>query len=194
MPTTQCIRSSSPKPSGGCCASRCQRASRPIRMLKGFYLSLRMGPLSASPVPREVIDALLRVSVTNSAGQASGFQLTFALSRDSLIGRELLPGGFFDPPRRVQILVTVQGQTDVVIDGVITRQEMAPSNEPGASTLTITGSDVSQMMDLIDFTAFPWPAMPAEARVAIMIAKYAPYGMIPAVIPTPFIAVENPIN
>jgi hypothetical protein len=163
-------------------------------MLKGFYLTLMMGPLSTSPVPGEVIDALLRISVTNSAGQASGFQLTFALSRDSPIGRELLPDGFFDPPNRVQILITVYGQTEVIMDGVITRQEVAPSNQPGASTLTITGSDVSQMMDLIDFSGFPWPAMPAEARVAVMIAKYAPYGMIPAIVPTPFIAVENPIN
>jgi hypothetical protein len=153
-----------------------------------------MGSLSASPVQRDVIDALLRISVTNSAGQASGFQLTFALSQNSLIGQELLPDGFFDPPNRVQILVTIDGQTDIIMDGVITRQEVAPSNQPGASTLTITGSDVSQMMDLIDFSGFPWPAMPAEARVAIMIAKYAPYGMIPTVVPTPFIAVPNPIH
>ena len=163
-------------------------------MLKGFYLTLMMGPVRADPVPREVIDALLRISVTNSAGQASGFQLTFALSQESLFGRELLPGGFFDPPSRVQILVTVFGQTEVIMDGVITRQEMAPGNEPGASTLTITGSDVSQMMDLIDFSSFPWPAMPAEARVAVMIAKYAMYGMIPTIVPTPFIAVENPVS
>jgi len=163
-------------------------------MLKGFYLSLMMGPVGTSPVAREVIDALLRVSVTNSAGQASGFQLTFALSPQSLIGNELLPGGFFDPPNRVQILVTVQGQTDVIMDGVITRQEVAPGNQPGASTLTVTGSDVSQMMDLIDFSSFPWPAMPSEARVAIMIAKYAMYGMIPTIVPTPFIAVENPVS
>jgi hypothetical protein len=145
-------------------------------------------------VPREVIDALLRISVTNSAGQASGFQLTFALSQESLIARELLPGGSFDPPTRVQILVTVHGQAEVIMDGVITRQEMAPGNEPAASTLTITGSDVSQMMDLIDFSSFPWPAMPAEARVAVMIAKYAMYGMIPTIVPTPLNAVENPLS
>ena len=163
-------------------------------MLKGVYLSLMMGALGTNPVPREVIDALLRISVTTAAGSASGFQLSFAISQNSLIGRELLPSGFFDPPARVQILVTINGASDVIMDGVVTRQEMAPANQPGASTLTITGSDVSQMMDLIDFSGFPWPAMPAEARVAIMIAKYAPYGMIPTVIPTPFIAVENPVS
>jgi hypothetical protein len=47
-------------------------------------------------------------------------------------------------------------------------------------------------MDLISFDGFPYPAMPAEARIAIIIAKYAMFGMIPIVIPSILIDIPIP--
>jgi hypothetical protein len=47
-------------------------------------------------------------------------------------------------------------------------------------------------MDLIDFTGFPFPAMPPFARVALMMAKYAMFGVIPVPIPAIFQAVDSP--
>jgi hypothetical protein len=47
-------------------------------------------------------------------------------------------------------------------------------------------------MAAIDFTGIPYPAMPAEARVALIIAKYAVFGMIPMVIPSVFMDVPIP--
>jgi hypothetical protein len=163
-------------------------------MLRGMHLSLLMGPLTFEAAPRDLVDALTRVQVTVSAGQRSGFQLAFTVAKDSRIQRELLPSGFFDPPRRVVLVATVNGQSSVLMDGVITRQELSASNEPGKSTLTITGLDVSQMMDLIDFSGFPWPAMPIEACVALIIAKYAVYGIVPRVVPSAFLDVPNPLE
>jgi hypothetical protein len=69
------------------------------------------------------------------------------------------------------------------MDGVVTRQEMNPSSEPGQSTLTITGEDLSALMDLIDLTGIPYPAMPEVARVYAMLAKYAAFGVVPVAIP-----------
>jgi hypothetical protein len=163
-------------------------------MNNGAQLTLMMGDVIATALPREVTDALVSVDATNSAGKTSGFQLVFAVSKNSTLMTTLLPSGFFDPMRRVIITVTVNGMTEVIMDGVITKQDMAPSDNPAESTLTITGVDVSQVMDLIDFTGFPWPAMPAEARVAIMVAKYAPYGIIPMVIPSVLLVVPNPLE
>jgi hypothetical protein len=40
----------------------------------------------------------------------------------------------------------------------------------------------------------PYPAMPAEARVALIVAKYARYGMIPRVIPSVFMDIPIPTN
>src|SRR5262249_22641915 len=101
----------------------------------------------------------------------------------------------FDPPHRVVLAASVNGTTHVLIDGVITRHDVSPSNEPGQSKLTVTGEDLSRMLDLIDFSWFmKYPAMPAEGRVALMLAKYAMYGIIPMIIPSVMIDVPLPMD
>lgn len=163
-------------------------------MLKGIHLTLLMGPVVASPVPKEVIDALQSVQVTTSVGARSGFQLTFTLGKNSNFEKVLIPAGFFDPMIRVIIIVTLNGTPSVIMDGVITRQQVTPSNEAGKSTFSVTGEDVSAAMDLIDFSGIPYPAMPAEARVALCIAKYAMFGIIPVIIPSILINVPIPVK
>jgi len=163
-------------------------------MINNIHLQLLMGMVDTQPVPAELIDALRSVQITENDTNQSGFQISFAAGKESLIQRELLPGGFFDAPRRVIVVVTANGSPEVLIDGVITRHELAASSEPGATTLTITGLDLSQLMDLIDFSGFPWPAMPPSARVAGMVAKYAMFGIIPKVLPSVLVAVPNPLE
>lgn len=148
-----------------------------------IHLTLMMGPQLAVPVAREVADSLLSVQVTVASGQRSGFQLAFDLAKDSLISRTLLPGGFFDPKTRVVITITVQGTPTVLMDGVIIRQEVGISNRPGQSTLTVTGEDLTVLMDLEERAAVPYPAMSPAARVQAIIAQYAQYGITPLVIP-----------
>lgn len=160
-------------------------------MLKGIHLTLLVGPTVAVPAPRQVIDALTAVQVNTTAGQRSGFQLTFSLSKESLLNKALLPAGYFDPMIRVISIVTVNGIPNVLMDGVISRQEIAPSNEPGQSTLTVTGEDLSLLMDL-ESRAVCYPAMPAEARIALIVARYAIYGMVPLIVPTMFPEVDSP--
>jgi hypothetical protein len=80
------------------------------------------------------------------------------------------------------------------MDGVMTNQQVSPGSQPGHSTLTITGEDLTRAMDLIDFSGIPYPAMPPEARVALIIAKYAVFGMIPLVIPSLFPDFPIPIE
>ena len=162
-------------------------------MLQGVHLTLMMGAIKPKAVPAPVIEALTEAQVTVSSGQKSGFQLTFAAGKNSPILREFLPGGFFDPPRRVVLVATLNGNPHVLMDGVITRHDFSPSNQVGQSKLTITGEDLSRMLDLIDFSGLiPYPAMPAEARVLLMIAKYAFYGIVPMVIPSVLIDVPLP--
>ena len=160
-------------------------------MDNGLYLTLMMGQFVPQPVSREVVEALKSVEVTVNSGQRSGFQLTFMLGRSSPIATLLLPNGFFDPLRRVILIVTVSGMSEVVMDGVITRQDVAASNQPGQSTLTVTGEDLGRVMDLIDLTGLPFPAMPAEARVAAMLAKYSVFGLTPLIVPSVFL--DEPI-
>jgi hypothetical protein len=49
-------------------------------------------------------------------------------------------------------------------------------------------------MDYIDFSGFPFPAMPPEARVLIILAKYSIFGVIPLVIPSVLIDIPIPVQ
>jgi hypothetical protein len=159
-----------------------------------ILLSLRLGAVLAEPVPGPVVDALQSVQVTEGLGQPGGFRLTFSTGKRSMISRELLPSGMLDPPARVQVVITIRGRSTVLMDGVITRHDLAPSSAPGAGRLTITGEDVSRMMDVVDFSGWPFAGTPAEGRVALICAKYVPYGLVPTIVPSVFIDTPNPLE
>jgi hypothetical protein len=163
-------------------------------MLKGIHLTLLIGPVVATPVPQVVLDALTSVQITTSAGERSGFQLTFTLSNQSpLHTMFLLTGGSIPPILRVILIATVSGTPNVLIDGVVTHQQVTPADN-GRSTLTVTGQDLSAVLDLIDFSGTPFPAMPAEARVLLLCAKYAFLGIVPQVIPSVLIDIPIPVE
>lgn len=162
--------------------------------LKGVTLTLLMGPVAALPVPAAVVEAFESAQVTTAVGQRSGFQVSFVYSKTSPIAQTLLPAGFFDPLIRVILIATVNGIPTVLADGPIKRHDLAASHAPGENRLTITGEDVSGYMDLIDMSGFMFPAMPAFARVALMMAKYAMFGVIPAAIPAIFQAIDSPTD
>ena len=164
-------------------------------MNSGFHLTLMIGPVVPVPVPQEVLDALTSVSVTTNSDSGSGFQLEFTLSnRSPLQTIFLLAGGASIPLVRVLIIVTVNGKADVLMDGVMTNHEIRPGADASHSVLTVTGEDLSRVMDYIDFSGFPFPAMPPEARVALILSKYAFLGIIPLVIPSVLIDIPIPTD
>lgn len=161
-------------------------------MLKNFVLTLLVGPAVPVPAPQSVIEALTAVQVSSGIDR-SGFQLSFSLSKNSPILKTMLPAGYFDPiVTRVMIIATVGGIPNVLADGIVTRQEFVPSNEPGQTTLTITGEDLSVLMDIVDMNFMRFPAMPDFARVALILAKYLALGIVPIVIPPIFTDVPIP--
>lgn len=164
------------------------------RMLKGVYLTLMIGPAVPVLAPQEVVEALTSVQVNVSATERSGFQLTFTFGKRSMIGQSLLPAGYFDPGIRVIIIATLGGAPNVLMDGIITRQEMNPSSEPGQNTLTVTGEDLTLLMDLIDRTGEPYPAMTTWMIVNRILAEYAVFGVIPLVMPELFPSIRTPVQ
>jgi hypothetical protein len=161
-------------------------------MLKGVHLTLMIGPAVPIPAPQSVIDALTSVQVTSGKSK-SGFQLTFAVSKKSPLLTTMLPAGYFDPMiTRVIIIVTLSGFPNVLMDGIITNQELSASNEPGQSTLTITGEDLSVLMDVVEMPFMRFPNMPVIARVYAILAKYLAFGIVPLAIP-PFFDLSVPL-
>lgn len=163
-------------------------------MLQGIHLTLMIGPALPIPAPKVVVDALLSVQV-NSGKDKTGFQLTFGVSKDSVLLTTMLPAGYFDPMvTRVIIAVILGGFPHVLMDGIVTRQELTPSSEPGQSTLTITGEDLSVLMDVVEMPFMMFPGMDAIAQVYAILAKYLPFGIVPIGIP-PFISdMPNPVK
>lgn len=161
-------------------------------MLDGIHLTLLIGPLAVPvPAPLPVIEALQSVQVTSQRDR-TGFQLTFTVGKTSPIQTVMLSAGLLDPMiTRVVIIVTFRGIPQVIADGVVTRHEVSPSNEPGQSKLTLTGEDLSVLMGVVEMK-LPYPAMPDAARILIILGKYAMFGIVPAVIPPPVITVKSP--
>lgn len=156
-------------------------------MIQGMYLTLLAGPAVPVPVPYEVLDALTSVEVHTSAEPRaqSGFSLTFTLNnRSPVTTLFLLAGGILPPVIRVVLFTTINGLPQGLIDGVVTKTAVSASNDPGHSTLTVTGVDLTALMGLVDEDGVPYPAMPPEARVAVILAKYASLGVMPMIVPS----------
>lgn len=154
-------------------------------MVKGIHLTLMIGPAVPVPAPRVVVDALQSVEIT-SGKDKSGFQITFAVSKHSVLLNTMLPSGYFDPiTTRVIVVVTLGGFPHVLMDGVVTRQALTPSSEPGQSTLTITGEDLSVLMDIVQLR-IPHMALDDTLQAYKVLAPYTAFGVVPVVIP-PFI-------
>lgn len=150
-------------------------------------LTVMVGPAVPVPLPRAVLDDLIAVEVTHTAERRTpgGFRLQFALGRRSPLHTIFLAaGGALPPVLRVLLVATIDGTPSVLMDGVVTRQEVTPGADPSRDVLSITGVDLTAVMGLIDFSGTPFPAMSVEARVAVILAKYAMFGLIPKIVPT----------
>jgi hypothetical protein len=148
-------------------------------------LQLYTGPAVPIPAPKEVTDALREVTIeSGSGGTQSGFELVFDVdSKSPLVTLFLLTGGASIPILRVVVAVTVGGNTEVLIDGVMTHHEIQ-TGSGSTATLRVKGKDLTAVMDFIQLDGLPYPAMPPFARVALAVAKYAFLGCIPLVIPS----------
>ena len=168
-------------------------------MLKGIQLTLLIGPVVPLPAPRIVLDALESVEVTTAAGSASGFQMSLQINSQSELNTLFLitagqSTSLGMPPLRVMLVVTLNGTPQVLFDGVMTNVQVQPGENGAAGRITITGEDLTKVMDMFDFSGLPYPAMPVPARVALICAKYAAFGIIPLPIPPVFLDLPIPIE
>jgi hypothetical protein len=168
-------------------------------LAKGIQLTLMIGPVIPMPAPRVVMDALESVEVRTSADMPSGFTLTFQFSSKSELNTLFIIAGAQNsgpmmPALRVMLIVTLNGTPQPLFDGVMTNVQVQPGGQGESGTVTVTGEDLTKVMDMQDWSGLPFPAMPIEARVALLCAKYAPFGLIPVVIPALFPDVPIPVD
>jgi hypothetical protein len=160
-----------------------------------IQMTLWIGPVVPIRAPKSVVDALESVRVTTKAVGTSGFELSFLIDVDSPLQTLFLIGGGAIPPLvRVVIAVTVNGTTNVLIDGVMTNHHVGTDIHNGKTTLTVIGEDLTRVMDYFDTSGLPFPAMPPEAQVALLLIKYALLGVVPMILPSVLIDIPLPID
>jgi hypothetical protein len=164
--------------------------------LLGSQLTMLIGPTVPLPAPVDLTEALTNVEVTHQDQGRSGFQLTFQAGRSGptdLVDFRILLEPLLRPFARVILVVTFGGIPQVLMDGVITHQQHSPSEQPGASAVTVTGEDVSVMMDLKQ-KRVPWPSVPEPVIALAIIGSYVQYGLIPDTRPPTSMDIPLPIQ
>jgi hypothetical protein len=149
--------------------------------LLGVHLQLLIGKKVPIPVPIKISQALADIEVTHSDDGPSGFQLKLQAGRSGPFDLKeygLLSNPLLKPFNRVMMIVRFAIAPQVLMDGIITDIQLTPGDKPGAGMLTITGEDVSVMMDLEEQSR-QFPATPDYGAVAQLINGYAQYGLIP---------------
>ncbi|MCP3137407.1 hypothetical protein [Pyxidicoccus xibeiensis] len=159
----------------------------------GTHLTVMMGPTVAAPVPPFVLEALESAEVEHGDEGRSGFQLTFQVGRTGqgdALETALLASSLVKPFNRVVLVMTVNLMPSVLMDGVITNIQFSPSDQPGESRLTLTGEDLSVLMDLED-KRVEHPAQDETLIAFKLIGSYAHHGLIPLV--TPPLVIDPPL-
>ncbi|MDJ0729236.1 MAG: hypothetical protein QNJ33_04510 [Crocosphaera sp.] len=148
-------------------------------LVSGITLTVRIGNQKPKNVSRAFIDAIQSVQVIHSDQGRSGFEIIFQIGR--LGAREqkdyhLVKEPDLNPGNRVILIVTLQAKAYLLMDGIITHQELSPSAEPGASTFTIKGEDVSVMMDRKE-SPVEHPKENDKVIVEQILRNYRKYGI-----------------
>lgn len=150
----------------------------------GIHVFLQVGRTLPLPASSLVTDALRAIEVRMGNSGRDGFQLTLAVGDDLVVDSSLLASGLFEPPARVVVTLMMGAVPEVLIDGVVTDLQYARSDQPGESTLHVTGEDLTVMMDLEEQNR-TFEGRPDSAIVLELLAPYlARYQIVPAVTPT----------
>jgi hypothetical protein len=154
-------------------------------MLPGVVLSVLAGPAVPLPAP-DLAEQLDSVSVSHSDEGRSTFQIVLRALRDAALGLldyPILLGQRVKVGTRVVLVVTVNAVPQVLMDGIVTHQQLNPGDKPGSGSITVTGEDLGVLLDQIELR-MPFPGNDT-ALAYTLLAPYAAVGLTPLVVPPP---------
>jgi phage protein D len=145
----------------------------------GIRLLLWIGRQVPRPAPYEVMNAFRSLEVITDVSETNdGFELTFTLGKDKQGDYTLLQSGALDPDSRVVIGVLLGARLETLIDGVIYNHQVSPGDQPGSATLTVSGRDVSVVLDLEEKDAQYINEKDSDI-VKNILGDYAQFGIFP---------------
>ncbi|MGY6275055.1 phage late control D family protein [Methylomonas sp. MgM2] len=151
----------------------------------GVHLTILIGKTVPTPAPAQLSVALKDVEINQRDDGPSGFQLHYRVGRSGpfdLKDYGLLSNPLLKMDNRVIIVVRFAVLPEVLMDGIITNIQLAPHEQPGEDILTITGEDLSVLMDR-DEQSRAYPAMPDYAAVQQILGNYLQFGITPSLPP-----------
>ena len=149
--------------------------------ITSIQLQLWVGRVVPQPAPQQLMTALQSIDITQS--EIAGFQMNFQIERSPYMSPDfaLIASELLQPGSRVVICVTLSATPRVVMDGIITQHQFS-YDQSGAMILTVTGEDISLLLDMYD-VSLEYPGMGDEEIALAILLRYAGFGITPLVIP-----------
>ena len=157
-----------------------------LESVLGIRLLLWTGDPIPTPSPN-LLEPLRSVEVRNDVASGDGFQLTFALTKDAFGRYDVVDS--VSPGTRIWIGAVIGVLPEALIDGVVERHDLSPSDQPGQTTLTVTGTTVSSLLGLEEKDA-AHANQPDYVIVTKILASYPELGFVPSVTPTTDVPIE----
>jgi phage protein D len=167
--------------------------------LFGVHLTVLAGPGIPLPLPQSALAALNTLEIAVSTAETSALQAQFKAGRSAALADvddyPIMKQPGLKAGARITIMLTLGVVPAVLFDGVVTQTQLNPGQGQGDGTLAITAMDVRALMDREEPSETrTYPAMPVAAIAAMVMARYAQYGLIPLVVPPAVIDVDLPID
>ena len=151
----------------------------------GVRLTVLAGPTIPLPLPGPVVARLRSAVVTETDEERSVFTLTFDAGRSgplAALDTPLLQQSPIATNARVVLVVTFGALPAVLFDGIVTNVELTLGDRPGTATLTVTGEDLSLLLDREERDT-EHPALDDYPQVLAILAPYAAKGLLPMAFP-----------
>lgn len=165
--------------------------------LLGARLTILAGPGVPLPLGPSALAALDTLEVTQSTAGRSGLQAQFRAGRGAgpadLMDYPLLRERGLKAGARIVVTLTIGVVPTVLFDGIVTQQQLNPGQGQGEGTVAVTAEDIRVAMERTERDE-SYPGMPVVAIAAVVMARYATYGLVPTIIPPPVAEVPLPMD
>ncbi len=140
-----------------------------------------------APAPAELVDAVEAIEVESSLEEASAFRVRFGIGQTDIGDWSILETDPFLP--LVPVSIRLQRgllPPEALVNGYVSEHAVTYADEPGASTLEVSGLDGTSLMNLEE-KVVAWPNMPDSAIAASIFSRYE---IVTKADPSPAVLVE----
>ncbi len=153
--------------------------------LPAVRLTILAGPSVPVPLPPALAERFRDAKVTETDDERSVFTLTFDAGRTigpGALDAPLIMGSPLAVNARVVLVLSFGILPEVLFDGIITQIQLTPAGGGGAATVSVTGEDLSVLLDREEKDA-EYPALDDYPQALMILAPYATQGLIPMAFP-----------